>query len=100
MIKEFEKKLDGYRNELIEIDNQLINLLNERAMISSEIGILKIKNNIELYQSEYWQKAQKIRSVAIASTCLNGNITNEIFEVIHQQSLLIQEEILKQKNEQ
>lgn len=94
-MNEFIQKLDGYRNELIEIDNQLINLLNERAMISSEIGILKIKNNIELYQTEYWQKAQKIRSVAIASTSLNEKITLQIFDLIHEQSILIQEGILK-----
>jgi len=95
-----EINLETQRKLLLEIDNKLIDLLNQRALISKEIGELKIKNNIEIYQTNYWQKAQLIRNKAIESTCLNGKITNEIFELIHQQSLLIQEEILKQKNEQ
>jgi len=95
-----EINLETQRKLLLEIDNKLIDLLNQRALISKEIGELKIKNNIEIYQTNYWQKAQLIRNKAIESTCLNGIITNEIFELIHQQSLLIQEEILKQKNEQ
>lgn len=94
-MNEFIQKLEGYRNELIEKDNQLIKLLDERAMISNEIGLLKIKNKIELYQSEYWQKAQQVRSLAIASTSLNEKITLQIFDLIHEQSVLIQEGIFK-----
>lgn len=100
MINEFTNKLEIYRNQLLFLDNKLIDLLNQRALISKEIGELKIKNNIEIYQTNYWQKAQLIRNKAVESTCLNGKITCEIFELIHQQSLLIQEDILKQKNEQ
>lgn len=100
MIDLTNTNLEAQRKMLLEIDAKLIGLLNERALISKEIGVFKIKNSIEIYQTDYWQKAQLIRHKFIESTCLNGNITNEIFELIHQQSLLIQEEILKQKNEQ
>ncbi|MFZ4798109.1 MAG: chorismate mutase [Bacteroidia bacterium] len=99
-MNEFDNKLEEYRNQLLHIDKKIIDLLNQRALIAKEIGVFKFKNNIEIYQTDYWQKAQLIRSKTVETTILNDNITTQIFELIHQQSLLIQEEILKQKNEQ
>lgn len=97
-MNEFANKLEDYRNQLSHLDNKIIELLNQRALISKEIGILKVDNNIEILQNDFWQKAQLIRNKTIESTSLNGNIMIEIFDLIHQQSLIIQEDILKQKN--
>lgn len=94
---EFANKLEDYRSQLSHLDNKIIELLSQRALISKEIGILKVNNNLEIYQNEFWEKAQLIRSKTIESTSLNGAISNQIFDLIHQQSLLIQEDILKQK---
>jgi chorismate mutase len=93
-MNEFANKLEDYRNQLSQLDNKIIELLNQRALISKEIGILKVNNNIEIYQNDFWQKAQLIRSKTIESTGLNVIISNQIFDLIHQQSLLIQEDIL------
>ncbi len=95
---EFANKLEDYRNQLSHLDNKIIELLNQRALISKEIGILKTNNKIEIYQNDFWEKAQRVRSKTIESTILNSVISNQIFDLIHQQSLLIQEDILKQKN--
>ena len=97
---EFANKLEDYRNQLSHLDNKIIELLNQRALISKEIGILKTNNKIEIYQNDFWEKAQLIRNKTIEATGLNGAISNQIFDLIHQQSLLIQEDILKQKNAQ
>jgi len=90
--------LEVQRKFLLEIDNKIIELLNQRALISKEIGILKVNNGIEIYQNDFWEKAHLIRSKTIESTILNDKISNQIFDLIHQQSLLIQEEILNPKN--
>jgi chorismate mutase len=99
-MKEFANKLEDYRTQLSHLDYKIIELLNQRALISKEIGLLKVNNNIEIYQNDFWEKAQLIRSKTIEATSLNDTISNQIFDLIHQQSLLIQEEILNQKNEQ
>jgi chorismate mutase len=96
-MNELGNKLKDYRTQLSHLDNKIIELLNQRALISKEIGLLKVNNKIEIYQNDFWEKAKLVRSKAIESTCLNGVISNQIFDLIHQQSLLIQEEILKQK---
>lgn len=96
-MNEFANKLAYYRTQLSHLDNKIIELLNQRALISKEIGLLKVKNNIEIYQNDFWEKAQINRSKTIETTILNNVLSNQIFDLIHQQSLLIQEEILKQK---
>lgn len=97
-MNEFANELENYRTQLSNLDNKIIELLNQRASISKEIGILKVNNSIEIFQNDFWEKAQLIRSKSIESTSLNVAISNQIFDLIHQQSLLIQEDILKQKN--
>lgn len=97
-MNEFANKLEAYRTLLSHLDNNIIELLNQRALISKEIGILKANNSIEIFQNDFWKKAQLVRSKTIESTSLNVTISNQIFDLIHQQSLLIQEDILKQKN--
>jgi chorismate mutase len=93
-MNEFVNKLEDYRTQLSQLDNKIIEILHQRALISKEIGILKVNNNIEIYQNDFWEKAQLIRSKTIESTSLNDTISNQIFDLIHQQSLLIQEDIL------
>jgi len=97
-MNEFANELSYYRTQLSHLDNKIIELLNQRASISKEIGLLKVNNNIEIYQNDFWEKAQINRSKTIETTILNNVLSNQIFDLIHQQSLLIQEEILKQKN--
>ena len=94
---ELTNNLEDYRTQLTHLDNKIIELLNQRASISKEIGLFKVKNNIEIYQNNFWEKAQIVRSKIVESTILNKVLTNQIFDLIHQQSLLIQEDILKQK---
>ena len=93
-MNKFANNLEDYRNQLSQIDSKIIELLNQRALISKEIGIVKAENNIEIFQHDFWEKAQLIRNKTIESTILNDKISNQIFDLIHQQSLLIQEEIL------
>jgi chorismate mutase len=93
-MNKFANNLEDYRNQLSQIDSKIIELLNQRALISKEIGIVKAENNIEIFQHDFWEKAQLVRSKTIESTILNDKISNQIFDLIHQQSLLIQEEIL------
>ncbi|MFX1274372.1 MAG: prephenate dehydratase [Promethearchaeota archaeon] len=45
-----EKELKRKREEISYIDDEIINLLNKRAIISSDIGEIKKKLNLEVYQ--------------------------------------------------
>jgi chorismate mutase len=76
-MNKFANNLEDYRNQLSQIDSKIIELLNQRALISKEIGILKVNNGIEIYQNDFWEKAHLIRSKTIESTILNDKISNQ-----------------------
>ncbi|WP_101773778.1 chorismate mutase [Peptostreptococcus faecalis] len=45
-------ELDKYREEVDKIDDKLVKLLEERLEIVKKIGMLKKKENLELYHPE------------------------------------------------
>jgi len=45
-------KIEDWRGKINEIDRQLVRLLNERSRAAMEIGKLKQKANLPLYQPE------------------------------------------------
>lgn len=46
------KAIDGWRKKIDEIDLKLVELLNERSRCAIEIGKIKEKLNIEIYDPE------------------------------------------------
>ena len=52
MNDEAAKIMDDWRRRIDEIDRQLIELLNERSRCALEIGHLKRRHNIAIYQPD------------------------------------------------
>lgn len=52
MSDEATKAMDGWRRKIDEIDRQLIELLNERSRCALEIGHLKRRHDIAIYQPD------------------------------------------------
>lgn len=55
------KAIDGWRKKIDEIDLKLVELLNERSRCAIEIGKIKEKLNIEIYDPE--REKEVIRNV-------------------------------------
>lgn len=47
----YREQLNQYRNELDYLDEQIIELLNNRFDVTNKIGYLKIEHNQEIYQA-------------------------------------------------
>ncbi len=90
-----ENKLKVFRNKLLRIDEKLIELLDERAGISEEIGRLKFSEKIKIEQNEFWEQSTLIRQKIINRTHLDMNLSNRIFQLIQKQSVRIQKETAK-----
>ncbi len=94
-------KLEQLRTSLLNIDLQIIDLLNSRAILSKKISVVKFNTKLEIRQNNYWAIASKIREDKIKQTYLNLELSRQIFDLIHQQSIAIQEDSIKQlKHEQ
>ncbi len=93
-----KKHLLEHRKEIDFIDNQLIALLSKRMKISEKISELKAEHNISLFQLGRFQELMKERMNKGKSEGLPEDFVAEIFNSIHEQSILRQSETeLKKK---
>ena len=81
MEKDFDKKLKEYRREIDKIDKALVDYLNKRAKVVSEIKRLKEKNGVPLYNAKREEKLMDNIIKYNKGPLYNDNIV-QIFECI------------------
>lgn len=81
MEKDFNEKLDKYRKEIDKIDKILVDFLNKRAKIVSEIKKLKVKNGVPLYNARREEKLMENIVKYNKGPLYNDNVI-QIFECI------------------
>ena len=85
--------LEQYRAQLKEIDKELIGLLDDRMSISKSIGKLKFKNEIDIEQVDFWEESSENRMKMIDDLNISRAFAEEIFEIIHKESINVQHEV-------
>lgn len=83
------------RNQIDEIDEQLLSLLAKRMRISSEIGTYKKEHNMPVLQSVRYDEILKRRGEAAKAMDLSVDFVSSIMKCIHEESVKIQMEIIK-----
>ncbi len=92
-------KLDQFRKKLANLDEKMIRILDDRMKISYEIGKLKLKNQLDIEQADFWEISSEYRRQMLSETNINESFIEKIFDVIHQESIDIQKQVFKeQKN--
>jgi len=81
MEKDFNEKLDKYRKEIDKIDKIIVDFLNKRAKIVSEIKKLKVKNGVPLYNARREEKLMENIVKYNKGPLYNDNVI-QIFECI------------------
>ncbi len=81
MEKDFNKKLDEYRKEIDKIDKNIVDFLNKRAKIVSEIKKMKVKKGVPLYNARREEKLMENIVKYNKGPLYNDNII-QIFECI------------------
>ncbi len=93
------KSLSGLRNEIDELDRELVEIIYQREKKTREIAGLKWKENISIYQKERWldilQKARKNAK----SNQIEIKFIEQIYRILHQESLKIQHQVFNEENE-
>jgi chorismate mutase/prephenate dehydratase len=89
--QDYSKKLEALRNKINEIDEKLLHLLNKRANIVKDIGALKKKFDLEVYQPHREEKI--IKRIIKKSEILPKESIEAIWKEIFSSSKLIQGQI-------
>ena len=81
MENDFNKKLYKYRKEIDKIDKSIVDFLNKRAKIVSEIKKMKVKKGVPLYNARREEKLMENIVKYNKGPLYNDNII-QIFECI------------------
>ncbi len=78
---------DLWRNQIDVLDNILIETLNQRMQIVSEMGDYKKQNDLPLFQPERWHEILKSRRKSAKTIGVDEELVSTIVEAIHLSAL-------------
>ena len=91
----FKDELLKFRNQIDILDNQIIELLNDRKKIVETIASFKNKNRLTIFQIERWFEILQSRKIIASNLELDNQMVVEIFELIHKHAIITQSRIMR-----
>ena len=89
-----QDSLGFLRQEINQIDDDLINLLGERMNIARKIGTYKKQNNMTILQPKRWQDILDKAKTKGESNKLSSEFISKLLRAIHDESIDQQEKIM------
>lgn len=90
----FQHKLANLRAKIDIVDDELIQILAKRMQLVNEIGIFKKEHNITILQLKRWNEIINNRIEKAEQLGLDRNFILHLLEILHQESIQIQNDIL------
>ncbi|MCQ2608819.1 MAG: bifunctional 3-deoxy-7-phosphoheptulonate synthase/chorismate mutase type II [Bacteroidales bacterium] len=91
---DYNEVMSELRAKIDVLDDMLLDTLQKRMNICREIGQTKKDNNIQVFQSERWDKILTDMQTRGAEKGLSNELIEKTFKAIHQESINIQTEIV------
>jgi chorismate mutase len=83
-------KLEDLRDQIDELDDQIVTLLAERMRIARLIGEYKFHHNIAVLQPERWQEIISTRTENGVDKKLTEQFVHSLYTIIHKESIFQQ----------
>lgn len=93
---EYTNAINNLRAQIDVVDNQIIELLGKRMIVSDGIGKLKKENNVSVLQSKRWNEILGKMVMEGHEKGLSEEFVLKMFKAIHQESINHQEKIFKE----
>jgi len=84
------KTIDELREEINEVDEQLVKILAKRMDIVKEIGKLKKENNLSALDEKRWQEVLERALENAEKHTVSEDLIKKIYEKIHATALEIE----------
>ena len=91
----FLNRLEELREKIDHLDREIIEAIASRMKLVDEIGDYKKDNNVTIFQLERWKEILKTRPGWGKSLLLNENFVEDLYKIIHDESIRVQTEIMK-----
>jgi chorismate mutase len=89
--------LVNLRAQIDQIDQDVLDILGKRMQIAEEIGKYKKDNNMTIFQPGRYNDIMEVRVKQGESKGLTTGFTERVFKSIHEESILHQEALMKEK---
>lgn len=87
-------QLEKLREQINQVDEELLTLLGQRMKVADEIGLFKKANNITIYQAARWNEILE-RALSRAKLLgLNDEFIRNYFDAIHLESIAHQTRVM------
>lgn len=93
-----EKQLLALREQISDIDEQILGLLAQRMATSDSIALIKKANNLPTFQVKRWSEVKNNLNKLSFENNLRPEFVEEIYEIIHQESIRKQNLIINKSN--
>jgi chorismate mutase len=90
----FQNQMEALRQRIDNIDRELLETLATRMAVVEKLAEYKKENNVTLFQPERWKEILKTRSDQAAKLGLYPELAEEIFKIIHMDSIRKQTEVM------
>ena len=88
--------ISALRNQIDDLDNQLMELLSKRMRVCREIGHYKKEHNMTVLQTSRYNEILNKRGAQGSLCGMDPNFIKTIFEAVHEESVRQQIEIINQ----
>lgn len=93
---DFSAKLNRYRGEIDELDNQLLGLLAARMDVAKKIGNLKKEHNVAIFQPDRWNVLKNLAIRNGERMGLSEDFLEHLLVSIHKESVELQNKIMEE----
>ena len=87
--------LEELRMQIDKLDDEVLNVMEQRMTVAEKIGQFKKANNVTILQSNRWNELLKKRINAGLSKGLSEDFVKKIYAAIHEESIQHQKAIMK-----
>ncbi len=92
--KVFKDTLSILREQIDQLDDEIMQKLSARMKISEKIGQYKKENNVTILQVNRWEEIIKTRIALCRAMGLNDEFTSDLLKLIHHESIQVQTKVM------
>jgi chorismate mutase len=97
--KTFKDTLSLLREQIDQLDDEIMSKLAARMKISEKIGQYKKENNVTILQVNRWEEIVQTRIALCKAMGLSEEFTGELLKLIHHESIQVQTKVMNRITE-
>ncbi len=97
--KEFLNHLEELREDIDHLDQEFYEVIANRMKLVDQIGYFKRDNNVTIFQKNRWKEMSDIRHAWAHNLGLDPEFMDELFKMIHENSIRRQTAIMNRETE-